>query len=144
MRRRALCAASAVGGEAPPTFEFPVYIKADYCEEDTYLSLCYNCVSESLGESFYLSFLKYLEYILKKYGEKSEYEGNTMYNIYSPSEYGIIIYVETNKGKMSQVDFLELYDNGFFTSIDATHELGGIGNNYVQFSEIGIYWGCGV
>ena len=142
MRRRALCAASASGGEAPPTFDFPAYIYADYCEKDGVLQT--DCVSESLGENYYLSLYKYLEYILKKYGTKQESGAYTEYNIIDISVYGVHIYVEADKSKMSRVDDISLYDNGYFTSIDATHELGGTLNNYVTFSEEFISWGYGV
>lgn len=134
MRRRALCAASAAGGGDAPTFEFPVYISADYCEDSGMLR-SYDCYSESLGADFYSSLYDYLVYILKKYGEYWEHDSFQSWWITDVTQYGIYIYVDVI-GEWSLCSDLEYYDG----HLSCFHELGG-GHNYVDFLPTQIVFG---
>lgn len=61
MRRRALLAASQTGGGDAP--EFPLYLYFDYCEELSFMKICYRA-ADDVGKTYF----SYLWRALSAYG----------------------------------------------------------------------------
>lgn len=110
--------------------EFPLYIEADYCEEDKYGA--FNCHSNSLEETFYVNFRNFVIHTCKTHGEFNDgyYVDLSLLDIH--------IFVDVN-GEWSEIE--DFYADKDFTYIECSHKLGGAVNNYVSVNNDSISWG---
>jgi hypothetical protein len=136
LRRRMMMALSVNDGEESGGgndfgIEFPLYIEADYC--DSYMVGAFDCVSNSLGVTFYTNLLNFAIHTCKTYGELND---GVYYVELSPLD--IHIFVDVN-GKWSELEYF--YADNDFTYIESYHKLGEVYNNYVLLYSDSINWG---